>query len=96
MKERKKGSTSRNRIDPKRLAETKRLLDSKKKELDSQEYQMLVKFMEAHPEIHLTLPVAEALWAFMAFIRKSGHVLVDEREVFCVSFSRLVKKANLK
>jgi len=95
-KEKKKGSDSRNHHDPKRLTEIKRLFESKKKELESQEAKLLLKFLETYPGADVMMPCIEMLWAFLTWLKEKAYHVIDERDVFCVPFSHLVRYKNLK
>lgn len=91
----KKGPETRKPADPKRKAETKRLFDSKKKELESQEAQLLLKFLETWTE-----PTKEDqlnfLWKFMFWLKEKGYHIIDGQTVFCFPFSKLVRLKGLK
>ena len=80
----------------KRRTEVKRLLKTRQRELESQEAQIFLKFAEVYPQADLTLPVAEAVWAFIFFLKKSGYHIINGRTVFCFPFSHIVKLKNLK
>jgi len=96
MKDKQKGSGSRNHPDPKLKVEAKRLLKSRQKELESQEAQLLMRFLEAHPEIDATLQTSETLWTFLRFLKKNGYSIVHRNDIFCVPFSHLVDPTKLK
>lgn len=96
MSKKEKGPDDRNRTDPKRMAEAKRLFKSKRGKLESKEAQLFLRFLHLHPEVDLTLATAEALWTFLAFMKKHGYHIIGGDEVFCVPFSNLVPKAALK
>lgn len=66
------------------------------KELETQEAQLLLKFVHEKPEIDVTIQTAETLWAFLRWLKKSGYQLVHEETVFCFPFSKLAKLADLK
>ena len=96
MKDKQKGSGSRNHPDPKRKAETKRHIKDRAKELESKEAKLLVRFLGEHPEIDSTLQTSETLWTFLRFLKKSGHQIFHSETVFCVPFSHLVDLTTLR
>lgn len=93
--EKKRGPLNCEPKDPQRKAEAKRLLDSKIAEIKSQDSLLLFLFVENCPKI-LTEPMIQVIWDFMEFLRSHGYYIVNEKEVFCVPFSHLVLKKNLK
>ncbi|GAI42689.1 unnamed protein product [marine sediment metagenome] len=96
MKDKKKrGPVSLQPTGPKRKAEAKRLLDSKIAEVKSQQSLLLFLFVANCSKI-LTEPMVEMLWEFMEFLKSHGYHIVNDREVFCVPFSHLACKADLK
>lgn len=90
-----RGSPARKPTDPQRKRKAKRLLDSKKKELDSQEAQLLLKFLGVHPEIDTTLAIVEVLWSFLKFLKKSRLCIISEEEVFCFPLKKMVGLGKL-
>lgn len=95
MKEKKtKRAGSRKPIGPQRKTEAKRLFDSKRSEIESQESLLLFLFVENYSKI-LTDPMIESVWSFMEFLKSNGYHIISEKEVFCVPFSKLVLKDNL-
>jgi len=93
--EKKRGPGTRKPSGPQRLVETKRLLDSKIAEIKSQESLLLFLFVGYRSGI-LTEPMVELIWEFMEFLKSGGYYIVNEKEVFCVPFSHLVKEKDLK
>ena len=93
--EKKRGPDSRQPTGPQRKAEAKRLLDSKIAETKSQESLLLFLFVANCSKL-LTEPMVEMLWEFMEFLKAHGYNIVNEKEIFCVPFSRLVCVADLK
>jgi hypothetical protein len=91
----KKGPAARKPIGPKRKAEAKRRLDSKIREIKSQESLLLFLFVENCPKI-LTEPMIGLIWEFMEFLKSHGYYTINEKEVFCFPFSKLVCKKDLK
>lgn len=96
MKDKQKGSAARKQTDPKRKAKTKRLLNSRQKELESPEAKLFLRFLDEHPEIDATLYTMEILWTFLRFLKKNGYSIVQENDVVCVPFSHLVDPSRLK
>lgn len=97
MRREKKGPEVRKLTGPKRMAWAKRLLESKKRELESQEARAFLEFMRDYPFAdEISLSCAELLWAFLVWLRSKKIHLVDEHEVFCFPFSKLVAKKDLK
>ncbi len=94
--EKRKGSTARKQIDPKRMTEAKRLVHSKGKDSETQQLKLLLGFVEEHSKIDITPHIAETLWTFLRFLKKSCYQIVHDETVFCIPFSHLVKKADLK
>lgn len=89
------GRTATKQARPKRMTEIKRLLDSKKKELNSQEAQLLLKFLGVHPEIDTTLAITEALWFFLKFLKESKLCIISEEEVFCFPLKKMVELGRM-
>jgi len=96
MGKKKTGPGTRKPSDPKRKAEAKRLFDSRIRELESPEARIFLRFAEVYPPVDMTLHVAEGLWAFLQWLKERGYRIVHSEEVFCVPFSHLVRKRNLK
>lgn len=95
MKDKKKGSAAVKQTDPKRMTEAKRLLDSKIKEIKSQESLLLFLFVENYPKV-LTESMLCMIWKFMEFLKKSGYHIIDGKDVFCFPFSKMIKLKDLK
>lgn len=92
MIERKAGPVARKPTGPKRITrKVKRLLDFRKKELDSQESRLLLKFLGVHPEIDTPLATVEALWSFLKFLKKSRLCIISKEEVFCFPLAKMVR-----
>lgn len=91
-----KGSPALQHNDPSRKTEVKRFLKSKKKELESPEAQLFLNFLATWPLADVTLLACEMTWGFIQWLKKAGYHIIDERTVFCIPFSHLVKKADLK
>ncbi|MBA7703335.1 hypothetical protein ES703_112117 [subsurface metagenome] len=70
-------------------------LDSKIRELKSQESLLLFLFVENCPKI-LTEPMVELVWNFMEFLKRHGYHIINEKEVFCFPASKLVRLSALK
>jgi len=94
-KEKKRGPGTRKPPGPKRMVETKRLLDSKIAEIESQESLLLFLFVANRSEI-LPEPMVKLTWEFMEFLKSNGYLIINEKEVFCVPLSHLVRKKDLK
>lgn len=92
----KKGPDDRNRTDPKRKSELKRLFDSKKDELKSQQGQLLLKFLETYPSADAALQCCEMVWSFLTWLKEKGYHIIDGKTVFCFPFSKLVRLKDLK
>lgn len=91
------GPGSRKPTDPQRTTrKVERHIKDRVKELETQEAQLLLKFVHEKPEIDVTIQTAETLWAFLRWLKKSGYELVHKEAVFCFPFSKLVKLKNLK
>jgi len=95
MGEKKRGAETRQATAPKRKAEAKRLFDFKLREIESQESLLLFLFVANHSKI-LTEPMIELIWNFMEFLKSEGYQIVNEKEVFCFPFSKLVCKGGLR
>jgi len=96
LKNKQKGPGSRKPSDPKRISELKRLFDSKKKEMESQEAKLLLKFLETYPGADVMMPCIEMLWSFLRWLKEKGYHIIDERDVYCLPFSHLVRYRGLK
>jgi len=95
-KEKKRGPESGLPTGPQRKDENlKRLLDSKIAEIKSQESLLLFLFVANRSEI-LREPMVELIWEFMEFLKSNGYLIINEKEVFCIPFSHLVRKKDLK
>jgi len=64
--------------DPKRMVETKRLLESKIREIQSQESLLLFLFVESQPPV-VSEPMLDAIWRFMEWLKKKGYIIEDLR-----------------
>ena len=96
MRKKKKGAEVGKHTAPKRKDKTERLIDSKRKELETQEAFLFLKFAESYPPADMKIEVALAVWNFLEFLKKSGYEIIHEQTVFCVPFSHLVKFKGLK
>ena len=95
-KEKKRGPESGLPTGPQRQDENlKRRLDSKIAEVESQESLLLFLFVANRSEI-LPEPMVELIWEFMEFLKSNGYLIINEKEVFCIPFSHLVRKKDLK
>lgn len=95
IKKKQKGLAATKPTRPKRKDKSERLFDSKVKEIKSQESLLLFLFVENHSKI-LTESMIELVWNFMEFLKSNGYYIVNEKEVFCFPFSKLVRKGDLK
>ena len=97
MGKKEKGAEVGKHTAPKRKDKSKRLLNSKLKELESPEAQILLAFLRDYPLANeMSLDSAELLWSFIVWLDLKKIRLVDEREVFCFPFSKLVRKGKLR
>lgn len=94
-KKKQKGPIHRQPIGPQRKDKSKRPFEFKETDPKSQEFLLLFLFVENQSKI-LTEPMIELVWNFMEFLKSTGYVIVNEKEVFCVPFSKLVCKGVLK
>lgn len=95
MKKMKWGQRLASLLTPKRKDKSERLFEFREKELKSQESLLLFLFVANQPKI-LTEPMVELVWDFMEFLKSNGYYIVNEKEVFCFPFSKLVRKGDLK
>ncbi|MBA7633430.1 hypothetical protein ES703_40996 [subsurface metagenome] len=93
--EKKSGPLNCEPKDPQRKDESKRLLNSKIAEIKSQESLLLFLFVANRSEI-LPEPMVKLIWEFMDFLKSHGYYIMNEKEVFCVPLSHLVRKKDLK
>lgn len=94
--EKKRGPESLRPTGPQRKDENlKRRLDSKIREVQSQESLLLFLFVENYSKI-LTEPMVKLAWEFMEFLKAHGYYIINEKEVFCVPLSHLVREKDLK
>jgi len=94
--EKKRGPESGRPTGPQRKDENlKRQLDSKIRDVESQESLLLFLFVANYSKI-LTEPMVELIWDFMEFLKCHGYCIINEKEVFCVPFSKLACKKDLK
>ncbi|MBA7536723.1 hypothetical protein ES705_28987 [subsurface metagenome] len=93
--EKKRGLANCKPTSPQRRLETKRQLDSKIAEVESQDTLLLFLFVQNCPKT-LTEPMIELVWDFLDFLKSNGYYIVNKQEVFCVPFSHLVLKKDLK
>lgn len=91
-----KGPAASEPTGPKRKDKnSRRILESKIREVKSQEYLLLFLFVENYSKI-LTEPMIELIWDFMKFLKSHGYFILNQREVFCFPISKLVKLSDLK
>lgn len=83
------------RAEAKARAKAIRIFKVREKELKSQESLLLFLFVANQPKI-LTEPMIEVIWNFMDFLKSNGYYIVNEKEVFCFPFSKLVRLKDLK
>ncbi|MBA7556237.1 hypothetical protein ES705_48936 [subsurface metagenome] len=95
MKQKKKEPATRKSADSKRKECPKRQLDSKIREVKSQESLLLFLFVANYSEI-LTEPMIELVWDFMEFLKSTGYYIINGKEVFCFPASKLVWLAGLE
>jgi len=96
MRKKKKGAESRQPTAPERKGKAKRLFDSKRKGLETQEAELFLKFAEFYPSADMKIEVALAVWNFMEFLKSNHYYIVNGQEVFCVPFSKLARKGDLR
>ncbi|GAI64819.1 unnamed protein product [marine sediment metagenome] len=95
-KEKKRGPESGLPTGPQRKGQSlKRRLDSKIREVESQETLLMFLFVANCSEI-LPEPMVKLIWEFMEFLKSNGYLIINEKEVFCVPLSHLVRKKDLK
>lgn len=95
MKEKKKEPVARKLTGSKRMTQVERHLNSKIRETQSQESLLLFLFAENYSKI-LAEPMVELVWEFMEFLKSTGYCIVNEKEVFCFPFSKLVREKGLR
>jgi len=95
-KKKQKGPATGESTGPKRKDESKHILKDRRKELDSQEAKLFMKFAESYPPADMKIDVALAIWEFLKFLKKGGYKIIHEETVFCVPLSKLVSKGDLK
>lgn len=78
-KKRKKGPATSEQTGPRRKDCPKRLLDSKVKEIKSQESLLLFLFVSDYSKV-VTEPMVELVWNFMEFLKSNGYQIVSEKE----------------
>ena len=74
----------------------KRLLHSKIRELDNQEYKVFLKFLDKQPEAVLKRDTVELVWAFIMFFKTSGYHILHGGTIFCMPLTRMVKMKDLE
>ena len=95
-KEKKRGPESGLLTGPQRKdANLQRRLNSKIRDVESQESLLLFLFVANRSEI-LPEPMVKLIWEFMDFLKSHGYYILNEKEVFCVPLSHLVRKKDLK
>ena len=67
-----------------------------KQELKSKDGLIFLEFLKAHERIKFSLGTIETMWGFIKFLKANGYYIINENAVFCVSFSRLVDRSELK
>jgi len=92
MRKKKKGPETRKPPGPKRMTEVKRLVNFKQVKRKNQG--LLLKFDKDHPD--LTFDDAITILAFIRWLENNDYHIINGREVFCVPFSHLVRKKDLK
>jgi len=95
MREKKREPATGGSTDSQRKVCTKRRLDSKIREVKSQESLLLFLFVENCSEI-LTEPMIELVWDFLEFLKSYGYLIINKEEVFCFPASKLVELSGLK
>ena len=78
MREKKKGPAAVKQTGPKRKDESKRLLELRIKEVQSQESLLLFLFVEGQPPV-VSEPMLDAIWRFMEWLKKKGYIIEDLR-----------------
>ena len=94
--EKKKGSSPVKVNDPKRMANAKRLFNSKKDELKSQQGQLLLRFLETYPSADATLQCCEMVWSFLTWLKEKGYLIVHDSDLLVAPFSKFAKLKDLK
>ena len=67
------------KCNPVTLKEAKRLFNSKKKELESQEAKLFLKFAETYPPADLKIDAALAVWNFLKFLKDNDYIILDAK-----------------
>jgi len=85
MTKKETGPAARKPTGPKRKAEAKRLFNSKRKELETQEAQLFLKFAESYPPADLKIDAALAVWNFLKFLKKNNYIILDAKRMVKLS-----------
>ncbi len=73
----------------------KRLLHSKKREFDSRESQLFLKFLGTQPDPILKHDAVELVWKFIMFLKSSGYHVLHGNTIFCMPLTRMIKMKDL-
>ncbi|GAI61408.1 unnamed protein product [marine sediment metagenome] len=92
MRKKKKGPVSRQPSGPERMTKVKRLVNFKQASSGNQ--CLILKFDKDHPG--LTFDEAGAVLTFIGWLEINHYSVIHGGTVFCVPFSHLVKKKDLK
>jgi len=84
MNKKETGPAAVKQTGPKRMTEVKRLFNSKKKELESQETQLLFLFVESQQDVVSEL-MLDAIWKFMEWLRKNDYIILDAKRMVKLS-----------
>jgi len=100
MREKKKGPAADQLTGPKgeakAKAKAKHILKDRRKELDSQEAKLFLRFLESHPPGDVSLAALELLWGFLKWMEERRLYVVGADEIFHIPFSNLVRGRDLK
>jgi hypothetical protein len=95
MKGKKREPATRKPTGSQRKELPKRLLDSKIREVKSQESLLLFLFADNYSKI-LAEPMVEVVWDFMEFLKSQDYYIINGKEVFCFPASKLIRLAGLE
>jgi len=70
-----------------------RFLKPTKQELKSKDGLIFLEFIKAHKRVKFSLGTIKTLWDFIKYLRANGYYIINENNIYCVSFSHLVDQS---
>jgi len=83
-------------LDTVKLNPIDHFLKPTKQELKSKDGLIFLEFIKVHKRVKFSLGTIKTLWSFIKYLRANGYYIINENNIYCVSFSHLADQSELK